>query len=85
LQSDADCARLTALFARHPGRSLVVIGMGDHGKKTRVLFPALGSLFTFAALGRGTAPGQLAWREMRRELALFFPDYAARIARFQAK
>jgi 3-dehydroquinate dehydratase-1 len=81
LRDDADCARLTALFARHPGRPLVVIGMGDHGRKTRVLYPALGSLFTFAALGRGTAPGQLDWSAMRRELALFFPDYAARLAK----
>jgi 3-dehydroquinate dehydratase-1 len=85
LQSDADCARLTALFARHPGLPLVVIGMGDHGKKTRVLFPALGSLFTFAALDRSTAPGQLAWGDMRRELALFFPDYRARIAHTRSR
>jgi 3-dehydroquinate dehydratase-1 len=85
LADDEDCARLTTLFARHPGRALVVIGMGDHGKKTRVLYPALGSLFTFAALGNGTAPGQLPWGELRRELALFFPDYAARIAKRKAK
>jgi 3-dehydroquinate dehydratase I len=77
---DADCARLAALFARHPERALVVIGMGDHGKKTRVFFPALGSLLTFAALDRSTAPGQLELPAMQRVLATFFPDYAAKPA-----
>jgi len=80
VQDDRDTARLAALFARHAGRPLVVIGMGDAGKKTRVMFPALGSLFTFAALGRGTAPGQLDVPAMSRALGEFFPDFAARIA-----
>jgi 3-dehydroquinate dehydratase type I len=78
VEDDRDTARLAALFARHAGRPLVVIGMGDAGKKTRVLFPALGSLFTFAALGRGTAPGQLDVTAMSRALGEFFPGFAAR-------
>jgi 3-dehydroquinate dehydratase-1 len=76
VRDDRDTARLAGLLSRHSGQPLVVIGMGEHGKKTRVLFPALGSLFTFAALGRGTAPGQLDVATMRRELSLFFPDFA---------
>jgi 3-dehydroquinate dehydratase-1 len=75
MSNDADGARLAALFALHRETSLVVIGMGEHGKKTRIFFPALGSRFTFASLDRATAPGQLALAETRRELALFFPDY----------
>ncbi|HTQ04540.1 MAG TPA: type I 3-dehydroquinate dehydratase [Polyangiaceae bacterium] len=82
---DADAARLAALFARHAESALVVVGMGEHGKKTRVFFPALGSLFTFASLDHATAPGQLAWPEMCRELSLFFPDYAPRPKRRRAK
>jgi 3-dehydroquinate dehydratase-1 len=78
VRDDRDTARLAALFARHAGRPLVVIGMGDVGMKTRVLFPALGSLFTFASLGRGTAPGQLDTNTMARDLARFFPDFAVR-------
>lgn len=37
----------------------IVIGMGDTGLPTRVLFPALGSLLTYAHAGRANAPGQL--------------------------
>ncbi len=75
MSSDADGARLAALFALHPEVPLVVIGMGEHGKKTRIFFPALGSRFTFASLDRSTAPGQLDLTETRRALSLFFPDY----------
>ncbi len=78
---DAGTARLAAVFARHPARALVVIAMGEHGKKSRVFFPALGSLFTFASLDRATAPGQLDLTATRRELATFFPDFAAENAR----
>jgi len=76
LPDDEACARLAALFARHPSEKLVVIGMGPHGKKTRVLFPALGSLFTFASIGRATAPGQLDLEETLAELLRYYPDFA---------
>jgi len=81
LRDDVDSTRLASLLVRHPNRALVVIGMGDHGVKTRVLFPALGSLFTFASLGKSTAPGQLDWPAMRRELALFYPAYGRRLSK----
>lgn len=74
---DRAVARLAAVFARHPDSRLVLIGMGEHGKKTRVLFPALGSLFTFTALGRSTAPGQLGFRAMLVELARSYPGFSA--------
>lgn len=74
---DRAVARLAAVLARHPASRLVVIGMGEHGKKTRVLFPALGSLFTFTSLGRATAPGQLGFRSMLAELARSYPSFSA--------
>lgn len=75
VRDDGDGTRLAALLVRHAARPLVVIGMGEHGKKTRVFFPALGSRFTFASLDRGTAPGQLDLAETQRELRFFYPDY----------
>jgi 3-dehydroquinate dehydratase-1 len=81
VEDDAGTARLAAVFARHPRRALVVIAMGEHGKKSRVFFPALGSLFTFASLDRATAPGQLDLAATRRELTTFFPDFAPGKAR----
>ncbi|GMU91711.1 MAG: 3-dehydroquinate dehydratase [Candidatus Hydrogenedentota bacterium] len=60
-----DDARALARFTLdHSDMGVVVIGMGSAGTITRLLFPALGSLFTFAAHGQETAPGQLPLAEM---------------------
>ena len=53
----AECARLAAVAARHPGRRLVLIGMGEAGTATRVLPSRFGSCWTYA--GDGVAPGQI--------------------------
>jgi 3-dehydroquinate dehydratase-1 len=42
----------------------IVVGMGVAGLATRVLFPALGSLLTYAHAGRANAPGQMALDEL---------------------
>lgn len=68
VRGPADIQKLARLLARHPKGPLVVIGMGARGRPTRVLFPALGSLFTFASLDKKTAPGQLGLAETVRGL-----------------
>ncbi len=68
VRSRADVETLGRLLTRHASLPLVVIGMGTRGKVTRVLFPALGSLFTFASLEKKTAPGQLGLAETIRGL-----------------
>ncbi len=42
-------------------RPIIVIGLGEEGKKTRFIAPSLGSPFTYASLSKGkeTAEGQL--------------------------
>jgi 3-dehydroquinate dehydratase/shikimate dehydrogenase len=52
-----ECARLAAVAARHPGRRLVLVGMGEAGTVTRVLPGRFGSCWTYA--GDGVAPGQI--------------------------
>ncbi len=57
--SAADSARLLGLLDQL--RPLVVIGMGDAGKITRIVGPLLGSLWSYAAVSEGkeSAEGQL--------------------------
>lgn len=45
-------------------RGVVTLGMGPFGPLSRVVLPAAGSLLTFAAAGRPTAPGQLPVTEL---------------------
>ena len=67
--SQDDVRILTRFTLDHASEGVVVIGMGPIGVPTRVLFPALGSLFTFAAYGEGTAPGQLQLDQMAQIFA----------------
>jgi 3-dehydroquinate dehydratase type I len=59
VHSSKDNVRILELLS--DTRSLVVIGMGQLGKITRIVAPLLGSLFTYASLDRGeeTAEGQI--------------------------
>jgi 3-dehydroquinate dehydratase-1 len=59
VRSERDSARLLGLL--DDSGKIVVIGMGEKGRITRVVAPLLGSPFTFASLmeGRETARGQI--------------------------
>lgn len=72
--NDADVQVLSQLLAESPAPHMVVIGMGENGAPTRLLFPGQGSLFTFAAKGlRSTAPGQLDYLKTLKLLAGLYP------------
>jgi len=71
--SQDDVRTLTRFTLDHAHEGVVVIGMGQIGITTRVLLPALGSLFTFAAYGEGTAPGQLQLEDMASIFAKLYP------------
>ena len=65
VRSDADIAVLGRLLDEQPAPNLVVIGMGEAGLPTRIMFPREGSLFTFAAKGeRTSAPGQISYDQL---------------------
>ena len=67
-ETPADSARLLGLLgvAEYAGR-LVVVGMGEAGKITRIAAPFLGSPFTYASPSEEakTASGQISERKMR--------------------
>jgi 3-dehydroquinate dehydratase-1 len=66
VKSNADNARLLSLFCIN--KPLVVLGMGEQGKITRIMAPFLGAEFTFAAMddGEATAPGQIKYSRMKQ-------------------
>ncbi len=71
VNSERDNARLLGLL--DSGRDIIVIGMGEKGRITRIVAPILGSPFTYAAPARGreTADGQLDRETMERYLRMF--------------
>jgi 3-dehydroquinate dehydratase-1 len=53
------------LVSRKVNEDMIVIGMGQKGKITRVIFPLLGSYLTFASVdGKTSAPGQIDIKEL---------------------
>jgi 3-dehydroquinate dehydratase-1 len=82
----ADIAKVTA-FAREPAdvrtllgvtlaaqaRGIVTTAMGPFGLLSRLLLPAAGSLFTYASVGRPTAPGQMPLAELAALVARLYP------------
>lgn len=60
--SEGDSARLLGLYSRKQmEKKLLVVGMGEKGKITRIMAPFLGSPFSYAArtAGQETADGQI--------------------------
>lgn len=67
-----DLHTLAEYTLRHRDKGLVTIGMGESGLASRIFFPALGSLFTFASFGDGTAAGQIPLDKTAEHLRAFY-------------
>jgi 3-dehydroquinate dehydratase/shikimate dehydrogenase len=63
----SDDGRVLALARGYPKVPLIVLAMGEMGFPTRVLAPAFGCLYTYAApmTAEGTAAGQVSARQLR--------------------
>lgn len=69
IQNKKDLKTLGTFLSKHAlHHRLLVLGMGEKGVTSRLFFPALGSVMTFAYLDRPTAPGQLDFQTTSRLL-----------------
>jgi len=59
-----DVKKLAKLTLNH--EKLITISMGEYGKISRILFPALGSSLIYTFIGTPTAPGQFSLKEINR-------------------
>lgn len=68
VKTDKDVISLTrVLVNKLPNDTMIVLGMGDKGKITRVLQPYLGGYLTFASLGgSNSAPGQIDYNDLQK-------------------
>jgi 3-dehydroquinate dehydratase-1 len=63
-RSNTDMKKLARLLL--DSTDMIVIAMGACGAPSRVFFPYLGSLVTYASTGVSTAPGQMSLAELRK-------------------
>jgi 3-dehydroquinate dehydratase / shikimate dehydrogenase len=63
----SDIQRVLSMAKLHPRTNLILLAMGEVGFPTRVLSPAWGGLYTYAApvAAEGTASGQMCARQLR--------------------
>ena len=66
IKTERDLLSLIRLTLRHADQKVIVIGMGPKGAVSRILFPGLGSLFTYVSLKQAVAPGQFSYFETAR-------------------
>lgn len=59
MANDLDAFKTLAGFCINELNDKVVVGMGRYAVLSRVVFPFLGSLFTYASIGQPKAPGQI--------------------------
>lgn len=64
--SKDDLRTMTRITLDHHQEGIVTICMGVKGLISRLFFPSVGSLFTFASIGDSKAPGQIAVLELRQ-------------------
>ena len=71
VHSSRDNARLLGLL--DDDKKIVVIGMGEKGKITRIVAPILGSPIAFASIreGKETAPGQMDKKTLEEQLRIY--------------
>jgi 3-dehydroquinate dehydratase I len=71
--SQKDNARLLGLLDNE--KKMIVVGMGEDGRLTRIVAPLLGSMFTFAAATKGkeTAPGQMEKETLEKAMKGIMP------------
>ncbi|MBT5074315.1 MAG: type I 3-dehydroquinate dehydratase [Kordiimonadaceae bacterium] len=79
VKSEADCIRLATLFEKDLDIPKIIIGMGALGMRTRVSFPALGSLLTYSPSDKiSAAYGQISFSDMIEQLREFYPTFVRR-------
>ncbi len=65
-----DLRTITGITLDHSDVGLITIAMGELGMSSRVFFPMIGSLLTFATLDVTTAPGQLSLSKIKEFLSV---------------
>jgi len=70
INDSSDAIRLLNLLEKNKERPKCILGMGQDGIKTRLVFPAMGSCLTYGFIDSECAPGQSKASLLKRMLAV---------------
>jgi len=68
-----DFIRLMRFTMDNRSKNMIIISLGDTGSISRLVFPALGSLITYAYLNAPSGSGQRPLGELREHLRIYYP------------
>jgi 3-dehydroquinate dehydratase-1 len=68
-----DVWRMFEFTHRHGKHPLITLSIGPRGKISRLMFPAVGSLYTYTFLNKPTAPGQIDVKTLKAHLKFYYP------------
>jgi 3-dehydroquinate dehydratase-1 len=68
-----DLIRLTRFTIDNKSKNIITISLGVMGSISRLFFPDIGSLLTFAYLNNPSGPGQMPLSRLREHLRLYYP------------
>ena len=69
-----DVINLAEFTRENKAKNLIVISLGDIGSISRLLFPMLGSLITYAYIKKPSGLGQVPLKDLRDHLHLYCPQ-----------
>ena len=70
-----DVTRLLKFTMENKAKNLIIISLGEIGTISRLVFPAVGSLITYAYVSRPSGLGQRSFEELKEHLRIYYPRY----------
>lgn len=70
-----DFNRLMKFTIENKSKNIITISLGGIGSLSRLVFPGLGSLITYAYISKPSGLGQISLDELRDHLRVYYPQY----------
>ena len=71
-----DVGRLIAFTVQNKAERIVTMSIGELGKVSRLVLPAVGSLWTYSFVGQPSAPGQVPLKILQEHFSFYYPSYS---------
>ncbi|MBF0490597.1 MAG: type I 3-dehydroquinate dehydratase [Candidatus Omnitrophica bacterium] len=68
-----DVYRMIEFTRHHRKHPLITLSVGPIGSISRLILPAMGSLYTYTFLHKPTAPGQIDAKTLKAHLKIYYP------------
>ncbi len=70
-----DFNRLMKFTIENKSKNIITISLGGIGSLSRLVFPGLGSLLTYAYINKPSGLGQISLDDLRDHLRIYYPQY----------